>query len=184
MTTSDYLKPRGSLSPAGQDGNECQTRRSTLKTQTAACPPLSNSSCHLIKNTLDNYGGEVIRLISLFLAACSDALIRLGASTVKYGSNLGGDRASAKDNDWAIRFAFLFDPWLLADLRRGKQSATSLAYYYQSQLKWTNKMRLAWCHNNISRRYWKQRIRKGQSHSVFSCWIPPPVNCPRKLEAL
>lgn len=30
-------------------------------------------------------------------------------------------------------------------------------------------MRLAWCHNNISRHYWKHRIRRVRSHFMSSC---------------
>lgn len=40
------------------------------------------------KNTLGNYGGEVISLISLFLTVCNDTRILLGESTVKYVFNL------------------------------------------------------------------------------------------------
>lgn len=39
------------------------------------------------KNTLGNYGGEVICLISLF-SLCKDTRILLGESTVKYVFNL------------------------------------------------------------------------------------------------
>lgn len=37
-------------------------------------------------------------------------------------------------------------------------------------------MRLGWCHNNISRRYWKSRIRRVRSYFVSSCspFTPDP----------